>query len=122
MLVELAYTALGGAAGALLRVLLDSLYDPALYSLYVNIGGCFIMGVVSCCQGHGLIDTRFYRYFLKIGLIGSFTTITVICWALLHLSWPLWQLTLALMGIIAAFTADCALGHAMAWRLLGRRR
>ena len=69
----------GGAAGALLRFSLISIYkvyfQNYFYStLLINIMGCFLIGYLISIGYVKNISDEFIKYFLIIGFLGSFTT------------------------------------------------
>lgn len=79
------YVALGGALGAVSRFYLSSLvaslnlsyiyYDKfPLPIIFINIIGCFIMGVCSELMGVHIPTSYNLRLFLITGLLGGFTT------------------------------------------------
>ena len=73
------YIGLGGALGAILRYMLNETIIKFLPSsfplgiLIVNIIGCYFIGLY---LGHSLDDKDHYYYFIVIGFLGSFTTMS----------------------------------------------
>ena len=79
MFINLIYVAAGGALGASLRFLISSIckvYFPnfPIGTLIVNIFGSFFIGLLANYLNSREITELFYKYFLIIGLLGSFTT------------------------------------------------
>ena len=78
-MINLVYIATGGAIGAVLRYfvsLIFKYYNPffPISTIVVNFIGSFLIGfLVSNLLNNGL-NTIFIKYFLIIGLLGSFTT------------------------------------------------
>ena len=71
--------ATGGAAGAILRFILTNfsktLFTSSIYgTLTVNILGCFFIGYLITSDFSKNINENFVKFFLIIGLLGSFTT------------------------------------------------
>ena len=71
--------ATGGAAGAILRYVLTNLSKTVFMSsvygtLSVNIIGCFFIGYLITSDFSKNIKKNFFKFFLIIGLLGSFTT------------------------------------------------
>ena len=75
----LAISVLGGALGAIIRYLLNETIIKFLPSsfpigiLIVNIIGCYLIGLY---LGNSLDDKDHYYYFVVIGFLGSFTTMS----------------------------------------------
>ena len=71
---------LGGASGAVLRVLLSRLLPSTLWLhfplpiLLINIFGCLIMGCLTEAMALYWTPSPFIRSFLTTGLLGGFTT------------------------------------------------
>ena len=69
--------ALGGALGSVLRYSVGNRIEPSesffpINILFINIIGCFLMGMVLA-----LVDTKSQLFlFLAIGILGSFTTMS----------------------------------------------
>ena len=73
------WVAFGGAIGASLRFFSSSLIkfvypNFPLSTLFVNILGSFIIGLLMSYLENKNISENFIRYFLIIGLLGSYTT------------------------------------------------
>jgi len=73
------YVSLGGALGASLRysssVILKNFYPNFPFgTLFVNILGSFLIGVLMSYLENKNISENFIKYFLIIGMLGSFTT------------------------------------------------
>ena len=71
--------ATGGAAGATLRFILTNfsktLFTSSIYGTFtVNILGCFLIGYLITSDFSKNINENFIKFFLIIGLLGSFTT------------------------------------------------
>jgi CrcB protein len=69
--------ALGGALGSVLRFWLGSLVGhkagaPLWGTLFVNVTGCFLIGLLGNLRENG--PGEFDRYFLMIGVMGGYTT------------------------------------------------
>ena len=89
-MVKLAYLALGGATGAILRYLVSGL-PYKIYAgvfpwgtLIVNLSGSFLIGFFWGILGKENITTN-VRAFLFIGLFGSFTTFSTFAFESLNL-------------------------------------
>lgn len=76
---DIAFVALGGALGALLRFIIggwiqkDILIFP-LGTFLINLVGSFFLGFIMYAVEFGGMVGRELRIFLTIGLLGSFTT------------------------------------------------
>ena len=69
--------ALGGATGSVLRFWLGGLIGhkagaPFWGTLFVNVTGCFLIGLLGNLRENGPGD--FDRYFLMVGVMGGYTT------------------------------------------------
>jgi len=78
-LLNIILVATGGAAGAILRYFLTNLsktiFTSSIYgTLTVNIIGCFFIGYLITSDLSKNINENFVKFFLIIGLLGSFTT------------------------------------------------
>ena len=78
-MINLILVATGGATGAILRYILTNLsktvFMSSLYgTLTVNIIGCFLIGYLITSDFSKNINDNFVKFFLIIGLLGSFTT------------------------------------------------
>ena len=73
------YIGLGGALGAVLRYILNETiikYLPSSFPMgivIINIIGCYFIGLY---LGNSLHDKDHYYYFIVIGFLGSFTTMS----------------------------------------------
>ena len=79
MFINLIYVAGGGAFGASLRFFISSIskvYFPyfPIGTLIVNIIGSFFIGLLANYLNSKEISELFIKYFVIIGLLGSFTT------------------------------------------------
>jgi CrcB protein len=69
--------ALGGALGSVLRFWLGGLIGhkagaPFWGTLFVNVTGCFLIGLLGNLRENG--PGEFDRYFLMVGVMGGYTT------------------------------------------------
>jgi CrcB protein len=69
--------ALGGALGSVLRFWLGSIVghkagSPFWGTLFVNVTGCFLIGLLDSLRENG--PGEFNRYFLMVGVMGGYTT------------------------------------------------
>ena len=69
--------ALGGATGSVLRFWLGSVIGhkagaPFWGTLFVNVTGCFLIGLLGNLRENG--PGEFDRYFLMVGVMGGYTT------------------------------------------------
>ena len=79
MLIKIIYIAAGGAIGSSLRFLFQNLFKIFFHNLpvgtfFVNILGCFFIGLLSNYLISKDFSQIFIRYFFIIGILGSFTT------------------------------------------------
>ena len=79
MIINFLYIASGGAIGASLRYLVShffKIYFPyfPVGTLIVNIIGSFFIGLIANYLNSKDISEIFFKYFLIIGFLGSFTT------------------------------------------------
>tara|TARA_B100000989_G_scaffold15876_1_gene10614 strand:+ start:921 stop:1289 length:369 start_codon:yes stop_codon:yes gene_type:complete len=80
----------GGAAGAMLRFILTNfsktLFTSSIYgTLTVNILGCFLIGYLITSDLSKNINENFIKFFLIIGLLGSFTTFSAFSFEIVNL-------------------------------------
>jgi len=79
LIIKILYIAIGGALGSILRFLVShfcKVYFPyfPVGTLLVNILGSFFIGLFVSYLNNKEISEIIIRYFLIIGLLGSFTT------------------------------------------------
>ena len=82
--------ATGGATGAILRYILTNLsktlFMSSIYgTLTVNILGCFLIGYLITSDFSKNINENFVKFFLIIGLLGSFTTFSAFSFEIVNL-------------------------------------
>ncbi len=87
---NLILVATGGAAGAILRFILTNfsktLFTSSIYgTLTVNIVGCFMIGYFITSDLSKNINENFVKFFLIIGLLGSFTTFSAFSFEVVNL-------------------------------------
>ena len=78
-MLNIILVATGGATGAILRYILTNLsktvFMSSVYGTFtVNIIGCFLIGYLITSDFSKNINENFVKFFLIIGLLGSFTT------------------------------------------------
>jgi len=89
-LINLILVATGGATGAILRYILTNLsktiFMSSIYgTLVVNILGCFLIGYLITSDLSKNISENFVKFFLIIGLLGSFTTFSAFSFEVVNL-------------------------------------
>tara|TARA_B100000315_G_C14329210_1_gene474477 strand:+ start:304 stop:672 length:369 start_codon:yes stop_codon:yes gene_type:complete len=78
-LINIFYVASGGSIGAVLRYLTSNFfkfYFPnfPIGTLFINFIGSFLIGIFASNMENKGISYEFIKYFLIIGILGSFTT------------------------------------------------
>ena len=78
-MINLIYVAGGGAIGAVLRYLTSNFYKFYFHNfpigtLFINFFGSFMIGILANSLENKGTSTIFIKYFLIIGILGSFTT------------------------------------------------
>ena len=89
-MINLIFVATGGATGAILRYILTNLsktiFTSSIYgTLTVNIIGCFLIGYLLTSDFSKNINENFVKFFLIIGLLGSFTTFSAFSFEMVNL-------------------------------------
>jgi CrcB protein len=110
--------ALGGATGSVLRFWLGSVIGqkagaPFWGTLFVNVTGCFLIGLLGNLRENG--PAEFDRYFLMVGVLGGYTTFSTFSLQTLELlqkgSAPLALANIALSLVLCLL--GVWLGHAL---------
>lgn len=110
--------ALGGATGSVLRFWLGSVIGhkagaPFWGTLFVNVTGCFLIGLLGNLRENG--PGEFDRYFLMVGVMGGYTTFSTFSLQTLELlqkgSTPLALANIALSLVLCLL--GVWLGHAL---------
>ena len=108
----------GGALGSVLRFWLGSLVGqkagaPFWGTLFVNVSGCFLIGLLGNLRENG--PAEFDRYFLMVGVMGGYTTFSTFSLQTLELfqkgSVPLALANIALSLVLCLL--GVWLGHAL---------
>ena len=78
-MINLIYVASGGAVGAVLRYLTSNFYrfyfpNFPIGTLFINFLGSFLIGILASNLESRGTSYIFIKYFLIIGILGSFTT------------------------------------------------
>ena len=78
-MIKLIYVASGGAVGAVLRYLTSNFYkfyfpNFPIGTLFINFLGSFLIGILASHLETKGTSYLFIKYFLIIGILGSFTT------------------------------------------------
>jgi len=78
-LIKLIYVASGGAVGAVFRYLAQNFYkfyfpNFPIGTLFINFIGSFLVGILASNLENNGTSYVFIKYFLIIGILGSFTT------------------------------------------------
>ena len=84
------FVATGGATGAVMRYILTSLsknlFASSIYgTLSVNILGSFLIGYLITSDYTKSLSEDFVKFFLIIGLLGSFTTFSAFSYEVVNL-------------------------------------
>lgn len=79
MVTHYLLTGLGGALGAMSRIFLANLLPASLYGIptqimFINVFGCFLMGMLAAVMSLHFSVSDGLRYFLISGFLGGFTT------------------------------------------------
>lgn len=79
MMIHYLLTGLGGAIGAMARLLISKLLPSAFFglpipTLVINVLGCFVMGILTEWFALYWSAPDKIRYFLVSGFLGGFTT------------------------------------------------
>ena len=87
---NLILVATGGALGAIIRYLLTdiskSLFASSIYgTIFVNILGSFLIGYFITSNIGSNLSENFIKFFLIIGLLGSFTTFSAFSFEVVEL-------------------------------------
>ena len=78
-MIKLIYVATGGAFGAIFRYLISNFYkiyfpNFPMGTLFINFFGSFLIGILASNLENNGAPHVFIKYFLIIGILGSFTT------------------------------------------------
>ena len=78
-MINLFYVASGGSIGAVLRYLTSNFFrfyfpNSPFGTLFINFLGSFLVGILASNLENKGISYLFIKYFLIIGILGSFTT------------------------------------------------
>lgn len=106
LLKEIAFVALGGAFGSAARYKLGGWIlhhtagsDFPFSTFFVNLAGCFVIGVLAALAEHHDLFSASARLFLFTGLLGGFTTFSAFGYESIYL------LRRALIGVAALYIA-----------------
>ena len=89
-MINLIYVASGGAVGAVLRYLTSNFYkfyfpNFPIGTLFINFIGSFLIGILASNLESRDTSYIFIKYFLIIGILGSFTTFSTFSFETLQL-------------------------------------
>ena len=89
-MLNIILVATGGATGAILRYILTNLSKTIFMSsvygtITVNIIGCFFIGYLITSDFSKNINENYVKFFLIIGLLGSFTTFSAFSFEVVNL-------------------------------------
>ena len=89
-MIKLIYVASGGAVGAVLRYLTSNFYkfyfpNFPIGTLFINFLGSFLIGFLASNLENKGTSYLFIRYFLIIGILGSFTTFSAFSFEVIQL-------------------------------------
>tara|TARA_B100000470_G_C19543194_1_gene281423 strand:+ start:146 stop:520 length:375 start_codon:yes stop_codon:yes gene_type:complete len=89
-LINLLWVAAGGGLGASLRYITSNIFrffypNLPFGTIFVNILGSFLIGVFISMLERGTQSESFIKYFLIIGLLGSYTTFSTFSFEVIEL-------------------------------------
>ena len=89
-MINIILVALGGAIGASLRFFTSNLFkyiypNLPLGTFVVNVLGSFLIGLLMNFLENKIISENFIRYFLIIGVLGSYTTFSAFSYEIVDL-------------------------------------
>lgn len=123
MLLNLVAVGLGGAIGAISRYFLAGWmqqkfphFEPA-GTLFVNILGCFLIGLLVALEMQGYLNQQGFRAFAITGILGSLTTFstfgyqTVVLARDQNINWAMFNIASNLILGLAAVLLGLVLGR-----------